>query len=338
MEPWSYLLRASRRCSLPVAVRYLSAVAASSADRPCWLHVHTRDAKGAEVPGSYVAEISRRDPGCLLFLVDQSGSMMDAFAGDLATRKAHAAADAINKLLMDVVIRCTQSFGEGPRNFFDVGVIGYGSNSGVGPCLGGALRDRALVSLRELADNTLRLDERPRQVSDGTGRLVEVVVRFPVWLDPVAEDGAPMREAMDLASNLLESWVAEHATSYPPIVINITDGEADTDPVAAAERLTTIRTADGTILLYNVHLSSLAIPPILFPSSSQELPDSLAKKLFEMSTVIPRRIAQELELEGYAVTPDARGFVYNADAGALIRFLDIGTRLTLNDEISLWLR
>ena len=39
---------------------------------------------------------------------------------------------------MEVVIRCTQNFGEGPRNYFDMGVIGYGSNSGVRPCLAGA--------------------------------------------------------------------------------------------------------------------------------------------------------------------------------------------------------
>jgi hypothetical protein len=297
-------------------------------------HVHCMIARRYQrrlvVPGSYVAEISRADPGCLLFLVDRSGSMNGSFAGDLTTSKADAAADAINKLLMSVILRCTQNVGEGPRNYFDVGVVGYGSNSGVGSCLGGALRGRGLVSVAELADNYMRLENRTRRISDGIGGMAEAVMKYPVWIDPVAEGAAQMREALLHASDLLEPWVASHESSYPPIVVNITDGVADADPASAAGRLTRLRTSDGTVLFYNVHLSSLAIPPILFPSSLQGVLDPAAQMLFEMSAVVPRRIAQELELEGYVVTPGARGFVFNADATALIGFLDIGTRLVLS--------
>lgn len=227
------------------------------------MNLNKSNAEGAEVPGSYDAEIDRGHPGCLMFLVDQSGSMNDTFAGSPETRKADAAADAINDLLLNLVIQCTQNFGEGPRNYFDVGVIGYGSNSGVGSCFRGALRGRTLVSLSDLAANTLRIDERSTQVTDNTGDTVGALIRFPVWLDPVAEGSAPMRDAVHLAGTLLDSWVAQHAMSYPPIVINITGGKADTDPIAAAGRLTAIRTANGTVLLYNIYLSSLAVPPIM---------------------------------------------------------------------------
>ena len=293
-----------------------------------------RDSEKTVAPGSYDANISIQHPGCLLFLVDQSGSMSDAFAGSFAIRKADAAAEAINNLLMHVVLLCTKNPDEGPRNYFDVGVIGYGSNSGVGPCFEGALRGRILASVRELAENILRVEERSRQIPDGSGGVVETTSRYPVWLDPVAEDGAPMREALDFAGELIDSWVTEHPRSYPPIVINITGGKADTDPIAAGERLATARTSDGATLLYNVYLSSSAMPPILFPSSSQELPNFTARALFEMSTIIPRHIAQELALEGYAVTPDARGFVFNADAVTLIRYLNIGTRVPPYDDVS----
>jgi hypothetical protein len=285
--------------------------------------------KGIVVPGSYVAEITRMNPGCLLFLLDQSGSMNGPFAGDLEIRKAGAAANSINNLLMGIAIRCTQSIGEGPRNYFDVGVVGYGSNSGVGPCFGGALHGLGLVSVVQLADNPIRIAERARQVPRATGGMAEVVVKYPIWIDPIAQGPAPMREALQFARELLEPWVASHPESYPPIVVNITDGVADADPTAEAGMLTALRTSDGTALLYNVNLSSLAIPPILFPESSQGLPDLGAQMLFEMSTVVPRHIAQELELEGYVVAPGARGFVFNGDATALIQFLDIGTRLVL---------
>ncbi len=57
---------------------------------------------------SYTAEISRANPSCFLFLVDQSGSMMDAFGGEPDKRKADKVADAINRLLQDLVNMCAK--------------------------------------------------------------------------------------------------------------------------------------------------------------------------------------------------------------------------------------
>jgi hypothetical protein len=279
--------------------------------------------------GSYMAEISRKDPACILFLLDQSSSMSDSFAGDGATRKADAAADAINKLLMNLVLRCTQNIGEGPRNYFDVGVIGYGSRRGVGPAFGGALTGRTLVSINDLATGHLRVEERARKVPDGAGGLADTVVKFPVWFDPVAENGTPMREGLQLASSTVQPWMATHKQSYPPIVINITDGEPATDPTSVARALTELNMADGDLLLYNIHLSGASRTPILFPGSSAGLPDAFARMLFDMSSVLPSRIQQELKTEGYAVDDAARGFIFNADPAAFIQFLDIGTRLVL---------
>lgn len=255
--------------------------------------------------------------------------MRDPFAGTTEVRKANAAADAINKLLMDLVIRSTQNFGEGPRDYFDIGVIGYGGNRDVGPCFGGALSGRELVSVSELAANLLRVEERPRTVGDGSGGEVSTTLRFPVWFDPVAQGGTPMAEAMQAARKILEPWVAAHLRSYPPIVINITDGEPNASPAKAARALTGLASDDGNVLLYNIHLSRLAVAPITFPSSPADLPDKYATMLFEMSSEVPPQIREELSAEGYPADPGARGFVFNSDAEALLRFLDIGTRLAL---------
>jgi len=281
------------------------------------------------VAGLYLAEINRAYPGCILFLLDQSYSMKDLFAGATEVRKANAAADAINKLLMDLVIRSTQNFGEGPRDYFDIGVIGYGGNSGVGPCFGGALSGRDLVPISELATNLLRVEERPRTVGDGSGGEVSTTVRFPVWFDPVAHGGTPMAEAMQAARRILEPWVAAHPRSYPPIVINITDGEPNASPAEAARALTRLASDDGNVLLYNIHLSRLAVAPITFPSSPANLPDKYATMLFEISSEVPPQIREELSVEGHPADPGARGFVFNADPGALIGFLDVGTRLAM---------
>jgi hypothetical protein len=273
----------------------------------------------------YETEISRANPSCIFFLLDQSGSMADPFGGgETALRKADGAADAINKLLSNVVIKCTKS--EGVRDYYYVSVIGYGGN--VGPGLGGALSGREIVSISELANSPLRVEDRKRKVQDGAGGLVEEKVKFPVWFDPVADSGTPMCEAFRLTQRLLQPWVAEHSTCFPPIVINITDGEAtDGDPSGPADEVRMIASNDGNTLLFNIHLSSQRAPIILFPDNDA-LPDQFAKSLFHISSALPPHMLSAAKQEGIKVSDGSRGFVFNAGMVELINFLDIGTRPT----------
>lgn len=75
---------------------------------------------------AYSAEISRTNPTCFLFLIDQSGSMSDPIGGQSGSRKADGVADAINKLLQNLIIKSSKS--EGVRDYFHIGVIGYGAD------------------------------------------------------------------------------------------------------------------------------------------------------------------------------------------------------------------
>ena len=69
----------------------------------------------------YIAEISRGNPSCFLFLIDQSGSMRDPFGVDPSKRKADGVADAINRLLQNLAIKCAKM--EGVRDYYHVGVL-----------------------------------------------------------------------------------------------------------------------------------------------------------------------------------------------------------------------
>src|SRR5260370_464977 len=90
----------------------------------------------------YTAEIKRQNPSCFVFLIDQSGSMGDPFgSGEGNQRKADALADVINRLLQNLVIKCAKE--DGVRDFFHVGVIGYGTQ--VGPAFTGPLAGQQLV-------------------------------------------------------------------------------------------------------------------------------------------------------------------------------------------------
>ncbi|GAC1325177.1 MAG: hypothetical protein NVS2B16_20630 [Chloroflexota bacterium] len=273
---------------------------------------------------SYSAEVSRSNPSCFLFLIDQSGSMDDPFAGDQSRkRKADAVADAINRLLQNLVIKCAKS--EGVRDYYHVGVLGYGAE--VGTAFRGDLAGRELVPISEIADNPARVEERALKVDDGAGGLVEQVVKFPVWFEPVAQGGTPMCAVFQRAAGIAREWVDEHPDSFPPIVINITDGEStDGDPSEAAGALCDLTTSDGNVLLFNVHLSSREAPAIEFPDSDSRLSDDYARLLFRLSSVLPSHLRVAAEQEKFSVTDASRGFVFNGDIVSVIRFLDIGTR------------
>jgi len=273
---------------------------------------------------AYQAEISRSNPTCFLFLVDQSGSMADPFGSSVGRSKADELATILNRLLASLVIRCSKD--EGVRDYFEVGVLGYGGGK-VAPALAGAVANTPIVPIGRLADEPLRVEDRLQKVPDGAGGLVEQSVKFPIWVDPCAEGGTPMTEALAQGHTALRDWVGRHPGAFPPVVFNITDGEAtDGDPTPAAERLRSLGTDDGSTLLFNVHLSERRAPSVEFPNTDEALADAFARRLFTMSSPLPPHLQLAARQEGYEAPEGSRGFVFNADAAAVIQFLDIGTR------------
>jgi hypothetical protein len=271
----------------------------------------------------YSAEISRANPSAFVFLIDQSGSMVEPIAGSENKRKCDSVADAINRLLHNLIIKCAR--GEGVRNFYEVCVIGYGAT--VAPAFSGPLAGRDLVPLSEVASSPARVEERTRKVDDGNGGIIEQKVKFPIWFEPVAKGITPMGTALSMTGKLLKEWVQRRQASYPPIVINISDGEAtDSGPVPQAEELCSLSTEDGNVLLLNCHISNKPTQPIIFPDSDHDLPDQFSKVLYSISSVLPASLRELARAEGFSLGPEARGFAFNADLVELIRFLDIGTR------------
>ncbi|MFI5959021.1 VWA domain-containing protein [Cryptosporangium sp. NPDC051539] len=271
----------------------------------------------------YLAEISRANPTCFLFLIDQSASMNAMIGtGELARTRAAAVADALNRLLAELTIKCGKD--EGVRDYFHIGVIGYGA--AVGPALVGPLAGQSLAPISHVAAAPARIEERPKKVSDGAGGLVDQIVAFPAWVDPVADGGTPMCAALEYAARTVEQFLAEHPRCFPPVVLNLTDGDpTDGDPTGPAAKLTGLRSTDGTVLLFNLHVADERAPTVSFPSSAAGL-DQSGSLLFSISSVLPMPMRRLASSHGFETTPASRGFVYNADAVSLVQFLDIGTQ------------
>lgn len=277
----------------------------------------------------YTQEISRQNKALFLFLLDQSYSMEDAI-GNSPNKKKDELVTAINGWLQNMTIRSTG--GEGIRDYVDIGVIGYRTDADANPIiespLGGALTGREMVSIVDIGNNPARLETKTKQFFDeDLGELVETQVEVPVWVEPKAEGGTPMCNALYRAYELVDKWIQEHPRSFPPVVIHISDGESqDGDPLPYAEPLRGLATEDGNVLLFNCHLSETPGDPFLFPASGEILPNDLARVLFKMSSELPEKMYQSAVAEGFELQPGARGMAYNADMVSLIKFLDMGTR------------
>lgn len=270
----------------------------------------------------YEAEISRNKPSAFLFLIDQSGSMQDKTA--YSKPLSEMVADSVNKLLNELVIKCSKS--EGVRDYFEVGVISYGYNQ-CGNGLKGSLGDKIFNPISEIANNPHKIEERTKKVPDGAGGIIEQNVKFPTWFEPVAYGGTPMCDAFLLAAEELANWCDNHLDSFPPIVINITDGEAtDGDPLPIVETIRQINTDDGQALVFNVHITALSGNEYIYADSEKTLPNDNAKRLFKMSSLLTSDMQSIAANAGFNVNPNSRGYCYNADITSLINFLDIGTR------------
>jgi hypothetical protein len=150
-------------------------------------------------------------------------------------------------------------------------------------------------------------------------------------VEPKANGKTPMCEALGRAKECVETFLTLYPDCSPPMVLNLTDGKpSDGNPLQAAQSLCGLASNAGNVMLFNAHLSSKPGDPILFPSEEDGLPDNYAKLLFRISSMLPPHLREAARGEGIAVDDGSRGFVFNGDLVAVIRFLEIGTRVSSN--------
>jgi hypothetical protein len=258
--------------------------------------------------------ISSTNPCLIVYLVDQSYSMSEKF-GNASHNKAYEVADAINDIIYEVGLRCIGSNGN-LKNRFEIAIIGYGKESnGVESGWEGQLAGKWVVSIDNIFEYPLgQKDEKP------------------IWIKPYANSNTPMTKAFENATRLCADWInwGNHKDCHPPIVINITDGEA-TDAGSSFSplkkqigQLKSLKTNYGNVNLLNIHISSSAGDKVLFPDSVNSY-DKFQHLLFETSSSLDNNMIRIAQQKGYNVNNSSKGYVFNGNATDLINFLNIGT-------------
>jgi len=275
------------------------------------------------LPVPYERDITRQHPALMVLLLDQSGSMQNAWLR--GGTKADGVAESVNNLIQSIVLMSVRQ--KEVRHYFDLAVIGY-SGSTVASMFQGTDINNPIITITK-ANEIVR-----RQIVTEGGLRIE----RHVWVEARAAGQTPMCLALATAKDITEKWAAQHEESFPPIVLNLTDGAGnDGEPLPVAEGLLQVRTKYGSALLLNCHISGPldkrdgdkpeagSDKPILFPDEKFPLPSQYARDLFEMSSALPesfRRRAIDLEFD---VTEGARGYMYNATKADVVRFLSVGT-------------
>lgn len=278
----------------------------------------------------YTHEITRSNRTAFLIAIDQSCSMQESvIVRSRRMTKAEAVAVITDRLIDELIMRARRE--EGVRNYYDIAVIGYG-NDEVRPLLGDRLDfvPVTVLASREVGKRTLQFE---RLLPSGERSMAHETITE--WIAPYAAGSTPMYEALTTAASLVERWCAEpqNAESFPPIVFNITDGEAtDCDERQlreAAARVRAVATADGNVLLVNVHISTDTTQrAVVFPRMDEIGRDNRhARLLAEISSAVPE--AMEEAVRGYRndfALPPFVAMSYNASITEAVAILDIGSR------------
>jgi hypothetical protein len=229
--------------------------------------------------------------------------------------KSVEVANAINDIIYEVGLRCIGSGGE-IKNRFEIAIIGYGKESdAVQSAWEGQLEGKWVVSIKNIFDYPLGQEHDK-----------------PIWIKPYSVNNTPMTKAFENAKRLCNDWInwGNHRDCHPPIVINITDGEA-TDGGRGFTRLKNeiaqleqLRTNYGTVNILNIHISSRSGDKQLFPNKIETF-DKFQQLLFDISTPLDDNMIRIAQQKDYDVVPGAKGYVFNGNASDLINFLNIGT-------------
>lgn len=259
---------------------------------------------------SYTAPISRSHPTLIVFMLDQSGSMANDY--NVSESRSEYLAHVVDQLLEELAARCNRA--DGIRDYFHIALIGYGNE-----------KIRNLVDQRSSTEwvPISKLVEQPLSISkDREG------VPHPHWVPVISEGDTPMQAAFERVCHIVAHWCDQYPESYPPTVINITDGDStDGDPEGPARILRQIHTRDGETLLFNLHVDDRQKEsrPIIFPVSPKGL-NEYGSLLFRISSPMPEHLLEAAAQDGFSVTPASRFFAYGAGADLATRFLNLGTR------------
>jgi hypothetical protein len=284
----------------------------------------------------YEQKISRENPQLIVILIDQSASMSEIFfSADGTDYSVASSVKAItDKCLYEIFRNCNS--GENVRPYVDLAIIGYGTS--IRSATPKIPMEQLPFSVTELPNSYIASNKINDSDIGGIPK-----PRFE-WVEEKASGTTSMLAALQKAKEITEKWIADHRKSFPPMILNITDGmptddsifiervqygsfgDLSTLPLVTAVRdIQKLATTDGNVLLCNAHVTPDKVSQITYPTNTQDIENPFAELIFEMSSVIPDQLIDSGVEMGLPIHPGSRLFLYNAEVTSLLSFMRFGT-------------
>ena len=314
----------------------------------------------------YSKKVTSAEPALLILLIDQSSSMghtlVETDQGE-SYSSAKMAKYVTDRFLYEAMQECVS--GTEFKPYLDLAVIGYSSDQPEYDTPGKKIRS---------ALPKIPLEKFPFSVTELPNTFIAKNVidpndnsMFPKpkreWVEARADAYTSTLAAFTKAREIIEKWLPDHQTSFPPVVINITDGmPTDDEPLARiwqkymddlsvaqskedfeasrlgdvsqsnvlieSQKIRKIGTDDGNCLVCNCHITIEKIVRIRFPSSSDraESVNPFAKIMYHMSSIIPESLREMGISElNLPLEPNSRFFLFNAEVDDMIKFMKFGS-------------
>ena len=286
----------------------------------------------------YQNNFTRANPGLIVILIDQSGSMRSNWSDGKSL--AEQTALVINRCIAEMGLRFTS--GTTIKESADIFLIGYGGE----PDYSAQIIRKGTI--RDYIENPIRREMvKQRQYNREIG-FYDIDFELPINIEPVAGYVTPMTKAFELTFSIVQDWVRRtsnrDASKDPvPIIINISVG-APTDEngyimddfspvIKEADNIKGISCPDGNPLIFNIHLSPNSnMEEIQFPRSKSEIPngDELSGLLFDLSSSLPDSMVEAGHISGFPnLTEGVKTFMSNVkEVEKFVQFLNFGTKGT----------
>lgn len=279
----------------------------------------------------YSNRFTRNNPGLILFLVDQSGSTEDIMPADGHTI-AENIADLVNSCITEAIKQATVPVGDDDeecKHEICFVIIGYGGKGNPDDEKDEGNWKAELLMAPKYSD-VIYKEYQPQRSAISNLEILPI-------LAPAHGGGTPMASAYTTAFNILKQWNQSHDSEKDPVpvIINITDGEPtdNTDDLRkAVEDIKNLKTADGSPLIVNLHLSANPnAQELKAPSNIEDCYDDYAKLMFEISTEVTDDIVNNSDpIQKLHIPSGARLFCSNIkDPAYAGQFVAIGTRVKM---------
>ncbi|MEG0499673.1 MAG: hypothetical protein RR550_00950 [Rikenellaceae bacterium] len=277
--------------------------------------------------------VTRSCPALILFVVDMSGSMAEKifYEGRLIP-KSDTISQIVNINISEIISKCIR--GKEFCDYFNLAILGYNGDGVTSLLKKHCTTEKDYITVTDLMNADIEDFEYDFTMMVG-GEITEFTRKAKKFINITPYHTTPMYAALKESYEIARKWCREKgAQSVPPIIINITDGEASDasadDLLLISSRIKNLSTNKGNSIFVNIHIStSEPEKQIVFPLEPTGLKDiKFGNLLYDMSSELSEEISCSMSRQAnvpWCEGDKLRAVGYNTSISQLFNVLQIGS-------------